>query len=108
ADDRDPLVLRLFSQAAPSGGATLGPIVNRTTGHLYLISGGSSDAAVADLAAGVAHGFVSETTARDVPSVRYSFLESMALSLLARSRGYFVLHAAGVVRGDRGIALQGP
>jgi len=108
ADDRDPLVVRLFSQAAPSGGATLGPIVNRTTGHLYLISGGSSDVAVADLDAGVAHGFVSETTARDVPSVRYSFLESMALSLLARSRGYFVLHAAGVVRGDRGIALQGP
>ena len=66
------------------------------------------DLAVADLDAGVAQGFVSEATARDAATVRYSFLESMALSLLARSRGYFVLHAAGVVRGDRGIALQGP
>jgi hypothetical protein len=32
----------------------------------------------------------------------------MALSMLARSRGYFVLHAAGVVRGERGIVLMGP
>src|SRR6185369_6548608 len=47
-------------------------------------------------------------TARDEPVVRYTFIESMALSLLARSRGYFVLHAAGVVRGERGMALMGP
>ena len=107
-DDREPLVVRLFSEPAPSGAPTLGPIVNRTTGNLYLISGGSADIAVADLDAGLAHGFVSEATARDEPSVRYSFIEGMALSMLARSRGYFVLHAAGVVRGDRGIVLQGP
>ena len=108
SDERDPLVLRLFSEPAPHGAATLGPVVNRATGNLYLISGGSRDLAVADVDAGIAQGFVSEVTARDEPSVRYSFLESMALSLLARSRGYFVLHAAGVVRGERGIALQGP
>ncbi len=83
-------------------------MVNRTTGNLYLISAGSHDLAVADLDAGVAQGFVSEATARDAPAVRYSFIEGMALSMLARSRGYFVLHAAGVVRGDRGIVLQGP
>jgi hypothetical protein len=107
-DDREPLVVRLFSEPSPAGGPTLGPVINRTTANLYLISGGSHDVAVADLDAGVAHGFVSEATARDGPSVRYSFIEGMALSMLARSRGYFVLHAAGVVRGDRGIVLQGP
>jgi hypothetical protein len=106
AGDREPLVLRLFSEPSPQT-ATLGPIVNRTTSNLYLVSAGPRDVAVADLDAGVAHGFVSAATALDAPTVRYSFLESLALSMLARSRDYFVLHAAGVVIGERGIALQG-
>ena len=110
ADDRDPLVVRLFSEPAADGpeAPTMGALSHRAAGSIYLISAGSRDLAVADLDAGTAEGFVSEVTARDEPTVRYSFIESMALSLLARSRGYFVLHAAGVVRGDRGIALQGP
>jgi hypothetical protein len=101
-------VLRLFSEPAPSGAPTLEPVVNRTTGNLYLISAGSRDLGVADIDGGVAHGFVSEVTARDVTAVRHTFIESLALSMLPRGRGYLVLHAAGVVRGDRGIVLQGP
>ena len=108
ADDGAPLVVRLFSEPVPSDAPTLGPVINRTAGNLYLITGGSHDLAVADLDAGVGHGFVSEATARDDAAVRYSFIEGMALAMLARSRGYFVLHAAGVVRGDRGFVLQGP
>jgi hypothetical protein len=108
ADDRDPLVVRLFSEPSPSDAPTLGPIVNRIAGDTFLISAGSSDVAVADLDGGTATGFVSEATARDASTVRYSFIESMTLSMLARSRGYFVLHAAGVIRGDRGIVIQGP
>jgi hypothetical protein len=107
-DDRDPLVLRLFSEPAPSGAPTLGPVAVRTAGDLYFISAGSRDLGVADIDAGVAHGFVSEVTARDAPAVRHAFIESLALSMLPRGRGYLVLHAAGVVRGDRGLVLQGP
>ena len=64
--------------------------------------------AVADVDAGVAVGFVSPATARDGATVRYTFIEGMALSMLPRGRGYLVLHAAGVARGDVGIVLSGP
>ena len=107
-DDPRPAGRPAVQRAVAVGDAapTMGPVVNRMTGNFFLITAGSHDFAVADLDGGVAAGFVSEATARDGPAVRYSFIEAMALSMLARSRGYFVLHAGGVVRGDRGIALH--
>jgi hypothetical protein len=112
ADGRAPLVLSLFSEPAPAGGdddaPTIGRVINRTRGDRYLVSGGSRDVGVAEVDAGVALGFVSAATARDTAVVRYSFVEGLALALLPRGRGYLVLHAAGVVRGDIGIAIQGP
>jgi hypothetical protein len=111
-DGREALVVSLFSEPSPAGTdddtPTISRVINRTHGDRYLVSGGSRDVAVADLDAGMAVGFVSRATARDTPLVRYSFIEGLALALLARSRGYLVLHAAGVVRGDVGIVIQGP
>jgi len=126
ADDRAPLVVGLYVEdrpghpidrvpeggsrpaAAEPGASRPGRVVNRTYGASYLISGEGHDLAVADVEAGVAVGYISTTTAADVATVRYSFLESMALSLLPRGRGYVVLHAAGVVRDGLGIVIQGP
>ena len=110
-----PLVVRLFSERPGHGGGAadrgLGP--RRHTGshgdhysdHRRLGRRRRSSTSTA----GWRVGFVSAATARDGPVVRYTFIEAMALSMLARSRGYFVLHAAGVVRdGDRGRSLAGP
>jgi len=111
-DGRAPLVVSLFSETAPAGAdddaPTMGEVVVRTHGNHYLIAAGSRDVAVADIDAGVGFGFVSVATARDEPAVRYTFIEGLALSMLARGRGYLVLHAAGVVRGDVGIVIGGP
>lgn len=110
-DGRDPLVLSLFTEPSRSGAddhePTIRGVVNRTHGNRYVTTGGSRDLAVADIDAGVATGFVSPATARDGPTVRYTFIENMALSLLPRARDYLVLHAAGVVRGEAGIVISG-
>lgn len=131
-DDREPLVVGLYVEDRPGrprrtvgsrdaadralvtatdpGGtdARSTRVVNRTYGSTYLIARGSSDLAVADVDRGVAVGFVSPETALDLTTVRYSFLESMGLSMLARGRGYMTLHAAGVVRAGLGVVIQGP
>ena len=80
----------------------MGAVVNRTSGNHYLITGGLARVAVADVDRGRGRGASSARRPRGRAAVRYSFIEAMALSMLARSRGYFVLHAAGVVR--NGIA----
>jgi hypothetical protein len=111
-DDREPLVVSLFSEPGPPGthpdAPTMGEVVVRTHGDLYLMAAGARDVAVAEIDTGVGVGFVSAATARDGPAVRYTFIEGMALSMLARGRGYLVLHAAGVVVGDVGIVIGGP
>jgi hypothetical protein len=126
SNDRQPLVIRLFSEALPgepggprpllpagrgaAGGAhrRTARLVHRTHGNLLLVSRGSDDIAAIDLDAGVGLGFVSAATAQDQSAVRYAFIEAMGLSMLGRSRGYLALHAAGVVRGNVGVVLQGP
>ena len=124
-DDREPLVINLFRETRPGrpapndeeadggpGPATATepsePVVFRTHGSSLLISRGSADVATVDIDAGVAVGFLAASTVSDAPLVRYSFIEAMGLSMLARSRGYITLHAAGVVRDGVGIVLLGP
>ena len=135
-DGRDPLIVGLYVEDRPghprdgrvhagedradggdltSGGAgraardaRAARIVNRTHGSTYLISGGGHDLATVDVDAGVAVGFVGPDTARDAALVRYAYLESMALSMLPRGRGYLAIHAAGVVRAGVGLVIQGP
>ena len=113
-DGREALVVSLFTEPGRSGspGAdddawTITEVINRTYGSRYVTTGGSRDVSVSDVDAGIAVGFVSPATARDAATVRYTFLEGMALSLLPRGRGYLVLHAAGVVWGDSGILIAG-
>lgn len=132
ADGRDPLIIRLFTEAAPGRPATdrapttdgesvtrsrsereeprteAGGIVHRTQGGQYLIVG-PQDVAAVELEAGVAVGWVSAATADAAGRVRYSFIEAMGLSMLTTAaRGYFSIHAAGVARAGIGLALHGP
>jgi hypothetical protein len=106
--DREPLVVRLVSEAPPTGGDREPSVPSyHSQGNLLLIGGGGGVASV-DVDRGVAVGVVTPDTARNLPMVRYRFVEAMALSMLSRARGYVTLHAAGVVRDGVGIVLLGP
>ena len=112
-DDRPPLVVELFVDDAGDAErrSNMEPkarVVDRIHGDHYLIAGGVGDVAVVDGATGVATGFVSRATADDIRYVRYAFIEAMALSMLARNRGYLAIHAAGVIRNGVGVIIGGP
>ena len=116
-DGRPPLVVTLLSEAPRDGdgeadgrgeGSALPARTRfRVHGRHYLITRGD-ELAIVDGARGVATGFVSEATAADQSDARYSFIEAMSLSMLARNRGYLTIHAAGVVRNGIGVAIGGP
>ena len=102
-DGRPPLLLRLFVE--PDRAAM--PVAFRTHGSVLLITGGPDDVGSVDVAAGIALGFVADSTAADEPAVRRDFIESMGLVMVTGGRGYVVVHAAGVVIGGRGVTLYG-
>lgn len=124
-DDMPPLIVRLFvdrerrpsrrssggraPRTAPGTPGTPASIAPRylADGHLFLIDLADHGAAVADQRAGIATGRVSETITADVPHLRYTVVEAMALSLLA-SRGYVAVHASCVVRDGVAVMLQAP
>jgi hypothetical protein len=109
-DGREPLVVRLIRGDEAMGNAppAAEALRYRTSGHLLLVTHGGADVATVDVSRGIALGFVTPATADDEAFVRYAFVETMALAMLAPSRGYLTLHAAGIVRDGTGLALLGP
>ena len=111
ADDGPPLIVELYvDQAAETDGAPLPirPIRHRLHGDLYLVDGAGDERAIARIDDGVAVAFVTQATLADPLTLRFHYIEAMALALLARSRGYLTIHAAGVVVDGVGVALHGP
>jgi hypothetical protein len=104
-----PLVMELFVQDpehdAPSGERSQ-PIY-RTHGHLFYITLGKENTAVVDLLSGYAFGFLSSETVRDRPTLRFTFLEGIALAMLGTARQFIPVHAACVVKEGLSLILQG-
>lgn len=106
-----PLIVRLFvhepaaNPACPPMSPFPRPIFH-TQGHLFSISVGAQNLGVADLHSGYAYGFVSPAVAADRAYVRYTFVESLGLSMLSLARGYVPVHAACVVKNGRAVMVQ--
>ncbi len=106
-----PLIVELFVHEPPEGmrataRARSRPLY-RSQGHLLSIVMDASNAAVADLNAGYAFGFLTPDVAEDPSFARHTFLEAMALAILGTARGYVPLHAACVVRKGTSLILHG-
>ena len=112
-DGREPLVVSLFTEPAPSGRpgdrrVDDPEVVNRTT-RQPLRHHGRVARRGRRRRRRRGRGRVRQPGDRPRRPRRSATRSSraMALSLLPRGRGYLVLHAAGVVRGDRGIVISG-
>jgi hypothetical protein len=109
-DDGRPLVVELYVD--PGIDALPAPSVRRVRhrlhGDLYLVDGSGGERAIAVVDEGRAVAFVTEATLADPTTLRYDYVEAMALALLSRSRGYLTIHAAGIVLDGIGVVLHGP
>jgi len=108
-DDGRPLVVELYvDRGTGAKPDTARRVRHRVHGDLYLVDGGGGELAIARIDDGRAVAFVTEATLADPATLRYDYIEAMALSLLVRSRGYLTIHAAGVVLDGGGVVLHGP
>jgi hypothetical protein len=78
-----------------------------TKGNYFHISLDKDNLAVADIAAGVANGFLTTEIVEDRPYVRYIVIESLLQAMLGPSRKYFSIHAAGIKKNGVSLILQG-
>lgn len=81
--------------------------IYRTRGHLFFVSCGGVNTAVADLEQGYAFGFLSPAMASDQASVQFIFVEGISLALLATTRNFIGVHAACVVKDGVSFILMG-
>ncbi|MGD8397684.1 MAG: hypothetical protein PVG11_02390, partial [Anaerolineae bacterium] len=105
-----PLLLRVMvHDVEPACAHETGrqPVVYRTHGHLLYVTAGAANTAVADLLGGQAFGFVTPAMVADAAYLRYAFLEGLAFSLLATTRGFIPFHAACVVKAGQSLVLGG-
>lgn len=110
--EKSPLVLELFVHKMESEPAVRPTdrrpkAIYRTHGHLFYVSVGANETAVADLKEGYAFGFVTPAMARDRPTLRFVFLEGLALAMLGTVHQFIPLHAACVVRDGASITMLG-
>lgn len=109
---QSPLVVELLVQdlATDSGSwaadGSQRPIY-RTRGHLFFVSSGRENTAVADLEQGYAFGFLSRHMVLDRASVQFIFVEGLSLALLATTRNFIGVHAACVVKNGVSFILMG-
>lgn len=108
-----PLVVRLVLDASSPAAANppdldARHLVHDQAGALFTILLGTANRAAVDAADGVGFGVVSEALAASPDLLRYAFIESMALSMLSRSRGYVPIHASCIVRDGVGYLLHAP
>ncbi len=105
---KEPLILALFVHSFESSEkSTLIRPEYHTQGHLFSMQIGPGNHAVADLKNGYAFGFITKRVTQDQAFVRYNFLETLGLAMLGLSRGYFVIHAACVVKDGTSVLLHG-
>ncbi len=84
--------------------------VHRGQGHLFYVSVGSQNTALADLERRFAFGFVSPAMARDTGFLRRNFLEGLAFTMATHGPGatHTYVHASAVSKGDAGLIFSGP
>lgn len=102
---RPPLLIRLFTHGV-SDQPRPRPLY-RTQRHLFYISAGAANTAVADLVKGEAFGFMSPEVAADPLYLRVTFVESLGLILLTTARSFIPLHAAAVTKNGVSFILHG-
>ena len=105
-DDGPPLRLRLFAVDEPWRGGDNWRVSYQTDGRRYVLTTPDS-VAVADIPAGEAVAFVGPHMRAEVAAVRRELVEGLSLAMATGGRGYSPIHAAGIARGSRGVALVG-
>jgi hypothetical protein len=102
-----PLRLRLFAVDEPWRGSETWHVTYQTDGRIYALSTPDS-MAVADIRSGEAVAFVGSHMRTEIPAIRRELVEGLSLAMASGGRGYSPIHAAGIARAGRGIALVGP
>ncbi len=106
-DHGRPLRLRLFAVDQPWRGGDDWQVTYNTDGRIYTLNTPDS-MAVADNRTGEAVAFVGSHMRAEIATIRRELVEGLSLAMASGGRGYSPIHAAGIGREGRGIALLGP
>jgi hypothetical protein len=102
-----PLRLRLFAVDQPWRGGEHWHVAYNTDGRFYALSTPDS-MALADTQRGEAVAFVGRHMQAEIAAVRRELVEGLTIAMASAGRGFSPIHAAGIGRSGRGIALLGP
>ena len=102
-----PLRVKLFAVDQPWRGGDEWHVTYNTDGRIYALSTPDS-MAVADVRRGEAVAFVGRHMQAEIAAVRRELVEGLSLAMASGGRGFSPIHAAGIGRAGRGIALLGP